>query len=368
MSTPADAALVAGILTGAWRVSPPPCDLTLAEIERVTPLLTMSGGTGLGWRRVKEMPVAAEAATLRGSAQLLALEERVNQIALSEVCALLNSAGVTPMIFKGWAAARSYPESWVRPYGDFDLLVRETDLAKARSALSAAATRSGSNDDFAMPFGPRGHCSVDLHHRLDSYYAADTEALFARARSAAVAGGTLLMPSPEDHLRLCAIHMFRHGAWRPLWLCDVAAMSEAAGGDFDWGLCLGNRPAAAAWTAAAVVLAHRLLGAHCDHLPPRVRNQSIPGWLEATVLRHWQNPHGGHFVPASAFRWRDPAASLKGRWADPITATIWSGGFPSSGPRLPWKVAHCLMAIGRGVKRRVRRSGRRPSWRLPRRA
>lgn len=349
-----DAALVAGILSGAWRASPPPCDLTPDEIDRVTPLLTLCGCTGLGWWRVKDTPLAPHAATLRGSAQLLALDDSVRQTALSELCALLNGAGVTPMLFKGWAAGLSYPQGWLRPYGDFDLLVRSDDFVKARAVLASAATRSGSGNDFAMPLGPRGHCSVDLHDRLDDHYAADNDTLFHRALRITLPGGHLLVPSAEDHLRLCAMHMFRHGAWRPLWLCDVAAIIEATDAAFDWDACLSDRPVTAAWTAASLMLANRLLGARIDHVPARVFDQCLPDWLEQAVLRHWAYPHAGRFMAPAPFSLRDPAA-MKRRWPDAVTATLAGGGLPQPGVRLPWQLRHYTLTLARGLGRRIRR-------------
>ena len=350
-----NAALVGRILSGAWRAAPPPCDLTPAEIALVTPLLSSSGGTALGWWRVKDTPLAAHAGDLRGSAQLLALDDIVNEAALSELCSLLNGAGVTPLLFKGWAAARSYPQGWLRPYGDFDLLVRGCEFAKAQAVLADAATGFlGKN--YGMPLGPRGHCAVDLHDRLDNFYAADGDMLFARARPMTLPGGTLLVPSPEDHLRLCAIHMFRHGGWRPLWLCDVAAMSEAADANFDWQICLGDRPVTAAWTAAAIMLAVRLLGARSDHLPPRVRNQCVPDWMEATVLRYWDNPRAERVLPPNLVGFRTPIATLKRQWRDPIKATIWSNGSPKPGSRLHFQILRFFTTIGLGLSRRLRRS------------
>lgn len=364
---PNNALLVARILSGAWRASPPPCDMTPAEIALVTPLLNTSGGTGLGWWRIKDTDLAPHAEALRGSAQLLALDEIAKQAALSELCALLNGVGVTPLLFKGWAAAHSYPQGWLRPYGDFDLLVRREDCAKAQAALRAAASRFNGND-FALPFGPHRHCSVDLHDRLDPFYAADVGILFARASAVTLPGGTVLVPSPEDHLRLCAMHLFRHGGWRPLWLCDIAAMSEAADADFDWDACLGDRPTTAAWTAAAVMLAHRLLGAHRDHLPPRVRNQGVPDWLEATVLQYWKNPRAERVMPLGSGRFRAPVASLKRHWPDAIAATLWSGGQPVRGSRMHWKVMRCITTIAYGLWGRFKRSRGRPPLRWLRRA
>ncbi|MEJ6009358.1 nucleotidyltransferase family protein [Novosphingobium aquae] len=327
--------------------------MTPEDITRVTPALSSSGGTALGWWRVKDTPLAAHAQILRGSAQLLALDEVARDAALSDLCALLNSAGVTPLLFKGWAAARSYPQGWLRPYGDFDLLVGEGEFAAARAALVAAATRYRGND-FGLPMGPHGHCGVDLHARLERCYATKNAALFARARAMAVCGGHLMIPSPEDHLRLCAIHLFRHGGWRPLWLCDIAAMTENAGADFDWELCLGRQRATAQWTAAAVMLAHRLLGARIDHLPAVVRGQQVPGWIEATVLRYWRNPHGEYVLPPRSGSVLAPVATIRRHWPDPVAATIRSGGAPSHGPRLLWQVARCAFTLASGVRQRFR--------------
>ena len=44
----------------------------------------------------------------------------------------------------------------------------------------------------------------------------------------------------EDQLRQLCLHLLRHGACRPLWLCDVAVMLESLPGDFDWDRCLGG--------------------------------------------------------------------------------------------------------------------------------
>lgn len=350
-----NAALVVRILAGAWRNSPPPCDMTAEEIARVTPLLTTSGGTALGWWRIKDGPLSDHAEILRNSARLLALDDIAKQAALSQLCALLNSVGVTPLLFKGWAAARSYPQGWLRPYGDFDLLVRRAEFLAVREALAAAASRFNGND-FALPFGPHRHCSVDLHGRLDPFYAAEGETLFNRARTVTLPGGTLLVPSREDHLRLCSIHLFRHGGWRPLWLCDIAAMSEAADTDFDWELCLGATPATAAWTATAVMLAHRLLGARRDHLPPRVRCQEVPEWLVATVLRYWEDPRAETVMPLRSGSILAPVVTLKRHWPDPIAATIWSGGHPSAGPRLHWQILRCATTIAQGFAGRFKQS------------
>jgi hypothetical protein len=46
-------------------------------------------------------------------------------------------------------------------------------------------------------------------------------------------GAKIRILGAEDHLRLLCLHLLKHGAWRPLWLCDVAAALESRPSSFD---------------------------------------------------------------------------------------------------------------------------------------
>ena len=41
--------------------------------------------------------------------------------------------------------------------------------------------------------------------------------------------------SPEDDLRFLCLHLLRHGAVQPLWLCDICVLLEARANDFRLG-------------------------------------------------------------------------------------------------------------------------------------
>jgi hypothetical protein len=110
---------------------------------------------------------------------------------------------------------------------------------------------------------------------------------------------TIRVPAAEDHLRLVAIHSLSHGAWRPLWLCDVAAMLEDLPQDFNWDRCLGDEGRIAHWISSVIELAHRLLGACVDRVPPRGRVQRLPKWFTRTVLDEWQTPVAERYRGAS---------------------------------------------------------------------
>jgi len=119
---------------------------------------------------------------------------------------MLRQAAVEPLLVKGWAAAALYPDLGLRPFGDIDLLIRPRELETARTALRVEATRD---------------CLVDLHLRFSELKGRSIDDLFARSRLVALERGQVRVLAAEDHLALLAIHLLKHGAWRPLWLCDV---------------------------------------------------------------------------------------------------------------------------------------------------
>ena len=55
----------------------------------------------------------------------------------------MTATGLQPILIKGWAAARLYPETGLRPYGDIDVCVRPDQLAAAKKLLHEAAGSCG---------------------------------------------------------------------------------------------------------------------------------------------------------------------------------------------------------------------------------
>ena len=177
--------------------------------------------------------------------------------------------------------------------------------------------------------------------------------MFARSEWIKLGEASIRIPAAEDHLRLVAIHSLSHGAWRPVWLCDIAAMLEDLPQDFDWDRCLGHEPRVARWISSVIELAHRLLGACVDGVPSRGRIQRLPEWFTRTVLNEWQTPVAERYRGASlAFALAHPErlinprkllVELKARWPNGIQATVETGGPFNEGARLPYQV----LAFGR---------------------
>ena len=322
---PAAGADLAGCLAGAWRAAPEPLALSARELARAAPALAISGAGALAWRRAKRAPALAAcdaAAPLQAAARRQALEHRVQAAALADLDGLLAAAALTGVVFKGAVAALSYAEPWTRPAGDIDLMVRPADLAAVRRALAPRTVEHvtvAAAGEYTIAGGVRPY-KVDLHPRLDAVYRLAVDEVFA---GAVPFHGALKAPSPEDHLRIVAVHMLKHGAWRPLWLCDLAAMVETAGPGFDWPRALGDDPRLAGWISAAIAAAGELLGCRLDHTPVR---EPAPRWLVRAILAGWADPDPARYRPPRLGLVRAPRAWLAARWPDPVRGAFLTRG------------------------------------------
>ncbi|HYG80182.1 MAG TPA: nucleotidyltransferase family protein, partial [Pyrinomonadaceae bacterium] len=214
--------LVREVLMGAWREEPAESALTAEELALVTPLLLGSGAAGLGWWRIRhtELRFTNEADELERAYQLNVIRASLQERQLEEVFRLLDSSRIDALLVKGWAAGRAYPAKGLRPSGDLDLVVRPEQLDEALTLFGSPEAKQ-----FFVDFE---------HEELEGLSAREWDELFARSREVVVGGGRVRLMSEEDHLRFLSIHLLRHGAWRPLWLADVAAALETRAESFDW--------------------------------------------------------------------------------------------------------------------------------------
>src|SRR5262249_43077783 len=184
-----------------------------------------------------------------------------------------NDAGLEPIVFKGWTLARLYPHRALRPFGDFDLLVHGVEAEPARAVLRA------------LPASLQERSDVDTPVTLRRYLPDRTEAeLWERSRPEQLGQARLRVLSPEDHLRLIALHQLHHGGWRPLWLCDLAVLVESLPAGFDWDRCLAGDRRLSEGVGAAMALAAELLGARLPSGAPLV---TAPSWLREAVWPCW---------------------------------------------------------------------------------
>jgi hypothetical protein len=333
-------ALVARALARAWRLPPSPPELSAAELQAIAPLLHRSGVAGLVYWRLRgsDLQETPPAAGLRQAYRLHTLEAALHRQRILTVLEALGTAGVEPILAKGWAMARLYPEEGLRPYGDLDLYVRPREFARAAGLVARLADVG---------------CPVDLHSGFAWLSEWPFETLHARSHLVPLGGQEVRVLGPEDHLRLLCLHMLGHGAWRPLWLCDLAVAVEAGPAGCDWDRLLAGRARPREWVACALALARELLGASLEELPAGVREKRLPRWLLPTVLAAWgevsrETPQGGR-RPLSDYLLRPTGLlrALRVRWPNPIEATVGVGGPFNELPRLPFQIGECLSRTAR---------------------
>lgn len=332
--------LIAKVLAGSWRAKSPPLDISAEELAQVAPLLLESGAASLGWRQVRNTPLSTSTAAseLQQAYRLHTLQAGIHERNIKGVITLYQNAGIDPVLVKGWAVARLYPERGLRPYGDIDLCFRPDQFEQAEALL-----QTGEGQQY----------NVDLHKGFTKLDGVAHEELLARSEVVALGDVRVRILGPEDHFRILCVHLLRHSAWRPLWLCDIAATLESRAASFDWDRCLGRNPRQADWVACTVGLAHQLLGAKVDDTPVAERAENLPRWLVPSVLKNWDRPDPHlypplSYVPPMVTYFRRPAGMLKAlrkRWPDPIEASIRMKAPFNEMPRLPFQLGNCFSRV-----------------------
>lgn len=205
----------------------------------------------------------------------LARQEK-SQVALLEVAAVLEGAGIPYVPFKGITFALFvYGSLALRKVGDIDILVRATDFIRARDLL----IRSGYSQvyfghaEVSTVQGTVGNIerkiAIDLHYAMTPYYqhtnmdqakggsklapakanrldtdsthwffSLDCEPLWDRLGSLTVAGRAMPIFSPEDLLMVAAINGIKEN-WRMLVrVSDIADLVRIH--DMDWDRVFGQ--------------------------------------------------------------------------------------------------------------------------------
>jgi hypothetical protein len=350
--------MIAAALSGCWREQPAPPDFSEAELSMVTASLNETGAAALLWWRIRNSALCSTAIgqRLEESYKLLRLAARVHEQEIEFVYSLLRAEGIEPVLVKGWAIARRYPDSALRPYGDIDLCVRPDQLSRADAALKCLERIDGHyvdlHDGFAkLEAGRRWHGrpARGLDRVQDTSAMRAWNDLFERTQLVNLGDENIRVLSEEDHLRVLCLHLLRSGAWRPLWLCDVALAVEARAADFDWDRCLGADRLQANWVASTIGLAHRLLGIDVKGTPVAESCGRLPRWLVPAVLRQWsrgRNPDAaGMALPVLRENVSTPGRffnEIDARWDNPVRATAALRGSFNRWPRWPYQLAELL--------------------------
>jgi hypothetical protein len=371
---------VADLLRGAWRQSPPATSVDLSEVQLndILPLLLESGAAALAWWQLRATPLAETVAgrELHDAYRRFRLSARVHERELAHVFALLRAQGIEPVLVKGWASARLYPDAALRPYGDLDLCVAPREFVRARATLKCLADLPGYFVDLHSGFSRIGQTKEQegyrtfrrlrrvLNRRDDTRF---WEQLFSRSQLVSLTSApealatapqfqdSIRVLCPEDHLRLLSAHLLRSGARRAAWLCVLAVRLVSRRRDFNWDIAFAETQAQTRnWLATTIALAEDLLGADCGERPEFARVGSLPRWLAPAVVAEWGKvSEVGRQMSDVRFQMSDLGASLAGlparsryaRWHNPIRATAAVGGQFNDWPRLPYQLGELFLRL-----------------------
>lgn len=267
------------------------------------------------------------------------LAMRRHEIEIAAVFGAMINNRIEPILIKGWAAARNYPQGHTRNFVDMDLAVSRDDFANAVALQKKA--------DFP-------HSSVDLHNELRHYDVTAWNDLFARSKTIDVDGTPVRILCAEDHLRVLCAHWLNDGGSYKERLWDIYYAVDNRPDTFDWDLCLNSVTASRrTWILTAILIAHRHLGLNIEGIPFGENETSIPVWVENTLQHEWSSSdvglrplHTCLFEPSILFqqiRKRIPP--------NPIQATVEGDGRFDERSRLPIQLKNAFQRLGPALKR-----------------
>ena len=205
-STASIGRLIAKVLAGAWRISPPTLDLSTAALSLVAEKLLISRAGALAWWRIRHSDLRTSTAALElcNAYRLCTLNSALHERNIEQVLTWLRSSGIEPILIKGWSIARFYPEQGLRPYGDIDLCVSSDDLAPAQAALKSF---QGNAIDIDL-----------MHDEIDGMGNRSWKEFSPRTHLVRLGNTDVRVLGLEDHLRVLCLHMLKGPRMSPVLL------------------------------------------------------------------------------------------------------------------------------------------------------
>jgi hypothetical protein len=202
------------------------------------------------------------------------LKKRLTEDLIRKAFRAFRSRRIEPILIKGWAAARNYPESVPRFCGDVDLAVSQRDYEVASTLVM------GSNPEVS---------AVDLHREFRHLDTLSWDVLFSNSELVDIDGEAVRILSPEDHLRVLCVHWLTNGGESRERLWDIVYAVRNRPTNFDWSKCLDVvSPTRRQWIISTIALANRYLGLEIEDLPFDVDDASLPSWLIKCVEKEWE--------------------------------------------------------------------------------
>jgi hypothetical protein len=341
-----------------------PASATDSDAAQLIESIEQNGLAPLVYTRPSDWPIRA---ALRDIAIRAAAGETSRLSDVRAVLAAFETNGVRVLIIKGTGLAYDiYPSPELRPRGDTDLLIAESDLESVRrimrglgytSPLTSGDTLAVRQESFT-----RGGQVYDVHWDVANSSVVRDALPFAELLGRAIPvpriAPNALAPSHVDALLLACIHRVahHHDIERLIWLYDIHLLREAMSADEHarfWRLAADRRVVAIC--ERSIELADEWFAAAphdraSDWLPESDRNRDEPS---AAFLDHGRTRGAVLTGDLRALSWRGRLRRLRELALPP--AAFMRQSFPSApGVALPalyvWRGARGALRLLRKVR------------------
>lgn len=203
----------------------------------------------------------------------LILRTKVFEEKIKTAFGLFRTNGIEPVLIKGWAAAKEYPEKYQRVFSDIDLCVAPQNYEKSLKIIAAEEVKV---------------LNIDLHCGLRHLDTLEWEDLFENSVPEFVDETEIRILRPEDHLRVLCVHWLTDGGAYRERLLDIYYLLENHSKSFDWERCLGKiSQGRRDWIIKTIAVVHKYYPFDVSGLPFVGEMDQIPGWFIKTMEREW---------------------------------------------------------------------------------
>ncbi len=268
--------VLASLLAGAWRSSPPRFAMSREVLPAVLPQLLKLGVGPLAWWKLRqeEGDQGMAFSRLEQEARICRLASFVCECQLADLLDELRYWGVQPLVSKGWTVARRYPEPGLRSPRDLTLHVDPSRLEEAQRVL-------------AEPVHASAACWVRLQAGTPELPDRTPADLYRHAPRDWLRDVAIRSLGAEDQLRLLCVDFVTQGGSWPLWLCDIGVILESLPRGFDWDYFHSGDPRRSWWAGTVIGLTARLLQARTDAVPDHAAVVRQGDWLDQVILNRW---------------------------------------------------------------------------------
>jgi hypothetical protein len=246
--------------------------------------------------------------------------------------------GIEPILIKGLAASRFYPESQVRLSLDIDLAVSSHDF-ETGLRLARASEADG--------------LAIDLHRELRNHDSVGWADLVKHSQSYQIDGGSVRVLRPEDHLRVLCVHWLTDGCISKDRLWDIYYAIENREKDFDWDRLLNVvSEKRRRWLVCTIGLAQRYLDLDLSGTPIENEAASLPAWLTQTIEAEWAADTPDQPLETTLGDRALLIKQIKKRlYPNPISATVLMNGSFDAPTRVFYQIGNIVMRMGPSYRR-----------------